>query len=168
MKGKINAARARELLNYNPETGIFVWEKRTSNRISIGNRAGRENGNGYRRIAIDGFSYYEHQLAWLYIYGEWPEYEIDHRDGNGLNNSLSNLRQATHAENSQNQALRSTNSSGATGVSWSKLRSKWESSIWVGCEKKFLGLFDNFCDADAAYLKAKKELHKFQPIPRGA
>lgn len=163
----ITVNRLREALNYNPETGTFTWLIRTSNRISVGDRAGRDNGNGYRRISIDGQSYYEHQLAWLYVYAEWPENEVDHIDGVGTNNKISNLRHGTHTENSQNLSLRSTNKSGMIGVSWSKLHLKWEAYITVNFKKKYLGLFDDLEAAGAAYLNAKKELHRFQPTPRG-
>jgi len=162
----ITAKRVRQLLDYDPEAGVFVWRERTSNRISVGDVAGRDNGNGYRRISIDGQSYYEHQLAWLYVYGEWPQNEIDHRDGNGFNNKISNLRDATHEENCQNMPLKTTNTSGITGVSWSKLHSKWEAYIWRGYKKKYLGLFESLSDAREAYLRAKRELHTFQPKPR--
>ena len=167
MKNKIiTSNRLKELLDYNLEAGIFTWKKRTSNRVSVGSRAGRDNGNGYRRISVDGQSYYEHQLAWLYVYDEWPINEIDHRDGNGSNNKISNLRHATHEENCQNMPLKTTNTSGATGVSWSKLHSRWEAYIWRCYKKKYLGLFDSLSDAQEAYLKAKLELHTFQPKPR--
>lgn len=165
---RITAERLRELLNYDRETGIFTWRKRTSNRVTIGERAGRDNGNGYRRIAIDGRSYYEHHLAWLYVHAEFPEFEIDHRDGVGANNCISNLRPATHAENGQNQSLRVTNRSGKHGVSWSKSHRKWAAYIVVEGRKRHLGLFDDVEDAGAAYLSAKQDLHKFQPIPRDA
>lgn len=165
---KITAERLRSLLSYDSATGIFAWLKPTSNRVSVGCRAGRDNGNGYRRINIDGRSYYEHHLAWLHVHGEWPEYEIDHRDGERSHNWISNLRPATHEENGQNQPLRSTNTSGAHGVSWSKPHSKWAAYIWTGGKKKHLGLFVNREDASRAYLAAKRELHAFQPVPRDA
>ena len=158
--------RLYELLRYDTETGVFTWKKRTSNRVSVGDRAGHDNGNGYRRINIDGRSYYEHRLAWLYVYGEFPKRLIDHRDGNGFNNKISNLRQATCAQNGQNQNLRATNASGRHGVSWDKSHKKWEAYICCNSRKKHLGLFENIDDAGAAYLKAKRKLHTFQPIPR--
>lgn len=160
--------RLRELFDYDPETGIFRWKIRTSNRISVGNRAGRNNGNGYIRIMIDGYTEYAHRLAWFHFYGEWPEFEMDHIDGNGMNNRISNLRCATHAQNSQNLSKRSTNKSGVMGVSWMKSYQKWEAYIMVNYKKIGLGYYNDLQEAGAAYLKAKKELHRFQPVPRGA
>ena len=169
MMGKrISAERLRELLDYDPETGIFIRRITTSNRSPKGSTAGRNNGNGYLRIMIDGYTDYAHRLAWFYVYGKWPEGEIDHIDGNGRNNAISNLRDGTHAENSQNLSLRSTNKSGAIGVSWAKNIQRWEAYICVNYKKKCLGYFDDPQEARATYLKAKKETHLFQPTPRGA
>ena len=128
-KKNLTQDRLKYLLSYDSETGVFVWVRTTSNRVSVGSRAGRDNGNGYRRINIDGCPYYEHVLAWLYTHGEYPRVEIDHKDGDGYNNCISNLREATHLENGQNQSLRSTNTTGAHGVSFSKLHKKYEAYI---------------------------------------
>ena len=163
---KLKHSRLVEVLDYDPESGVFRWLISTSNRVKVGAVAGRDNGNGYIRICIDGKNYYAHRLAWFYSHGVWPEKEIDHRNGNGMKNWLSNLRPATHAQNGQNQPLRSTNTSGFTGVSWSKLHEKWESYIWVNCKKVHLGLFRKIENAKKAYLAAKQGLHKFQPVPR--
>lgn len=115
---------------------------------------------------VDGYTDYVHRVAWFHFYGEWPEFEMDHIDGNGMNNRISNLRPATHAQNSQNLTLRSTNKSGMTGVSWLKSLRKWEAYIMVNYKKKGLGYYDDLLEAGAAYLKAKRELHCFQPTPR--
>jgi hypothetical protein len=165
---RVSLERLRQLLDYDPETGIFTRRITTSSRALKGTKAGRNNGNGYLRIMIDGYTDYAHRLAWFHFYGEWPEFEIDHIDGNGKNNRILNLRDGTHAENFQNLSIRNTNKSGRTGVSWSKLHSKWEAYIWVNSKKKHLGLFDDLNEAGGAYLKAKQELHHFQPTPRGA
>lgn len=164
----ITLERLRELLSYDPETGIFIRRITTSSRSLKGSKAGRNNGNGYLRMMIDGYTDYAHRFAWFYVYGKWPEYEIDHIDGNGRNNRISNLRDAPHAQNSQNLSTRSTNKSGMIGVSWMKSYQKWEAYIWVNYKKKNLGYFDDLQEAGAAYLNAKQELHRFQPTPRGA
>ena len=164
---KLTAERLREVLRYDPETGIFIWRVHLYwHRMAIGDRAGHEKSVGYRYIGIEGYEYLEHRLAWLYVCGEWPEYEMDHRNGIRSDNRFLNLRQATKAQNGQNQKLRSTNSSGMTGVSWSKLHSKWVAYIMVNGKHKHLGLFSDLQGAGAAYLKAKQELHCFQPTPR--
>lgn len=158
--------RLKEVLDYDPETGIFRWKKRTSNRVKVGDIAGGDNMNGYIRMQVDGKRHYAHHLAWLYFYGSLPENELDHKDGDGENNRIENLRDATHAQNSQNQPLRSTNTSGHHGVSWSSARNKWEAYIWKNGKKHNLGLFNDKSSAAAEYLANKERLHEFQPVPR--
>jgi hypothetical protein len=162
----VTPERLREVLNYDPSSGVFVWLVTLGNRAPKGTIAGRDNGNGYRRIAVDCHSYYAHRLAWVYIHDEWPENEIDHIDGNTMNNRITNLRQATNAQNMQNLVLRSTNTSGMMGVSWLKSLGKWEAYICVNCKKIGLGYFEDRGSASEAYLAAKQKLHPFQPIPR--
>lgn len=162
----ITQQRLKELARYNPVTGELLWIKQMGSRGNVGAQIGTDNGNGYRRGYIDKRRYYIHHLVWVYVYGEWPLDEIDHKDGNGFNNRIDNLRLATHAENGQNQALRKTNTSGKHGVSWNKLHSQWESYIWIRGKKKYLGLFSDLKSAGEAYLRAKSFSHPFQPAPR--
>lgn len=162
----ITLSELHNLLDYDSETGFFRWKRRTSNRVSVGDIAGQDNGAGYIRINIYGRRYYGHRLAVFYTTGEWPQHEVDHADGNRANNAISNLRLATHKQNSQNQPLRSTNTSGKHGVSWSKLRGKWAAYICDNGQKVHLGLFESLDAAGNAYLLAKAKLHSFQKVPR--
>lgn len=167
MKSKtITRDRLRELLNYIPEEGVFMWKVAVSKRVKVGIRAGWNDGKGYRKIQVDGKSYREHQLAWLYITGRWPICEIDHKDGNRDNNKFSNLREAMRLENRQNLSGKARSRSGIIGCSWHKKTRKWQAYIQAGGKWHALGYFDNREDAGAAYLKAKQELHPFQPVPR--
>lgn len=167
-KTDITLERLKALLSYDPASGIFKWVSRTSNRVKVGAEAGRDNGNGYTRISLDGKNYYAHRLAWFYVHGVFPKDMIDHRDGNGRNNAIGNLREATQMENGQNMLMsRRHGTSGFCGVSWSKQKRKWEAHITVGYRKRSLGFYSNPESAAAAYLAAKQELHDFQPKPRG-
>lgn len=165
-KHHLSLARLREVLSYAPESGQFTWVKPTSNRVRAGSPAGVKSGHGYLRVSIDGVNYYAHRLAWMWLHGEMPSREIDHRDGNRSNNRPENLRQAEHRENAQNQKLRSTNKSGFHGVSWSEPHSKWVACIHVNGKKRHLGLFLDPTAASRAYLAAKSKVHTFQPVPR--
>jgi hypothetical protein len=80
----LTAAKLRELLSYDRETGTLRWRKRSNalSRMRIGALAGSIKGGGYREIEIDGITYQAHRLAWLHVTGEWPVAEIDHRDLN--------------------------------------------------------------------------------------
>jgi hypothetical protein len=159
-------SRLCELLNYDPETGIFTWKTAAGKRVKEGLRAGWDDEKGYRKIQIDGKTYREHQLAWFYVNSKWPAHEVDHKDGIRNNNRISNVREATRSENRQNLSGKSNGKSGIMGCSWHKKTKKWQAYIQVGGKWYALGYFDKREDAGAAYLKAKKELHSFQPVPR--
>jgi len=113
--------RLKELLHYNPETGIFVWKISVSN-IKAGSTAGYEMSAGYSEIGIKNKRYYVHHLAWLYMYGEFPKGDIYHINHNRSDNRISNLRTVTRQENTRNASKSAINTSGVTGVSWNKPR----------------------------------------------
>lgn len=140
----------RSVLHYDPETGIFTWKVRTSNRINVGDATGCPNGDGYLLISVQSRLYQAHRLAWLYVYGEWPEDQIDHINRNRSDNRIANLRDVSHKQNGQNAGKYSHNTSGHTGVSWHKQSSKWRATIKHNQKKIHLGYFENLEDAVAA------------------
>lgn len=151
----LSVMRLRELLCYDPETGIFIRRR--------GQGAGlpahlRSNRNGYGRISLDGHEWLAHRLAWLYVHGAWPSSQLDHINRNKLDNRICNLRLATHDLNQQNHIrARRTNKIGLLGVSLSQ--GKWRAQITVNRKKIFLGRFDDPEQAHSAYLDAKARLH---------
>ena len=157
----ITQQRLKEVLNYNPETGDFTWLNPTSFRVQVGDTAGyrhkTQDGKVYIQTSIDGVKHYGHRLAWFYMTGEFPAGQIDHINGDGTDNRWSNLRNVTHAANSKNQRLRSTNSSGVTGVHWSEDRGKWCASITVEGRTVSLGRHDTLEEAKDARLKAERD-----------
>jgi hypothetical protein len=154
----VTQERLKELLHYDPETGVFVWTARRSG-VRVDSIAGcvysPSGTNEYRAIKVEGSQYQAHRLAWLYIYGNFPEDQIDHIDGDGLNNRISNLRDVTHQENGRNQKKPSTNTSGIIGVSWNAQENKWVAHIKINRKYKRLGGFLNKNDAKAARKKAE-------------
>jgi hypothetical protein len=142
--------RLKELLQYNPDSGIFV---RISGRAK-GNITGAPHSEGYVRIKIEGKLYFSHRLAWLYVHGSFPHNVIDHINGIRDDNSISNLRDVTQNQNLMNQKLKSNNKSGLKGVSWVKDRRKWRAQIQHNSLVTCLGDFNNKKDAHAAYKKA--------------
>lgn len=152
----LTQARLRELLDYDSGTGIFIW-RIGSKGAKAGSIAGCICDHGYMRISINNRRYYAHRLAWLHETGEWPEYEIDHIDGNPGNNRFENLRAVTRQENMRNQKRRITNTSGVMGASWDKFYQKWHARIMVNGKNVHLGYFENFDDAVAARKQAEAD-----------
>lgn len=163
----LDAARLREILEYDTESGLFTWRIGISNRVKPGMQAGNKT-HGYIEIGIENQAYRAHKLAWLYVFGYWPEKSIDHIDGNRSNNAIKNLRLATNQENSQNKwgASSSNKSSGMLGVTWHKQRGKWMAQITHDGRNHNLGLFDTAELAHSAYLHAKQRIHEFGEVAK--
>jgi hypothetical protein len=155
----ITQARLKELLHYNPSTGVFTRTIRRGpyRAGSICGHAFKHRNTHYRVIGIDGGNYKAHRLAWLYVYGKFPDDQIDHKDGNGLNNSLSNLRDVSNSENQKNARLRLNNTSGVAGVSFYKPDNKWLVRINTDSGRKFLGYYIDIKDAISARKAAEVE-----------
>ncbi|HVM91349.1 MAG TPA: HNH endonuclease [Terriglobales bacterium] len=161
----ITQERLKELLFYDPDTGLFMW-RRDHFCAKEGMVAGSRAGKQYIRIRVDGKGYYAHRLAVLYMTGEMPprSIDVDHIDLNGQNNRWLNLRCVPHALNLQNQREKGANrknpSSRLLGVSWKKEKGKWVAVITVSGRQKHLGYFDDEHLAHTAYVTAKRSLHK--------
>lgn len=161
----LTASRLRELLSYDPATGVFTARVGLPRR-PVGSVAGTRGKDGYWRISIAGRKHYAHRLAWMYVNGSWPASQVDHKDGNPGNNWIDNLREATNLQNGQNRKPSKNNTSGFRGVTFVKKCGSWQASIGAGAKIKYLGSFSTPELAHAAYLDAKAKLHTFQPALR--
>ena len=159
-RNDLTAERVRELLDYDPNTGLFTWRV-----AGIRRPAGRPAGcvyfttRGDRRVVIkvDGFLRRAHRLAWLHHFGRWPKGGIDHKDGDATNNRIENLREATHQQNMQNSKTPKNNSSGFKGVRRQKKTGKFESYIILNCKQKHLGTFPTKEQAAVARASAARQ-----------
>lgn len=147
----------RLVLNYDAATGVFRWRV-SHQKVKVGDVAGG-TATGYVLISVKGKRYKAHRLAWLYHYGVSPCDEIDHKNGMPCDNRISNLREATHRQNSKNLKTPTSNTSGIKGVGWYKPRSKWRARITADCKVYHLGLFETRDAAEAAYKAKAVELH---------
>lgn len=153
MKPEVN--RLRELLTYDPVTGVFTW-KCQRGRISAGTVCGYITSEGYRHIKIDGTDYGAHRLAWAYVHGEWPDRIVDHRNRINDDNRIENLRLATDQQSAWNRT--SKNKHGAVkGVS--KKRGLWRAQIYWEGKNRHIGYYDSKEKANEAYIEKSKELH---------
>lgn len=157
----ITQSKLKERLNYDPSTGIFTWISKTSqmSRITIGSVAGSLNNKGYWKIFVAGKTYSAHHLAWLYIYGKWPENYTDHINRSRADNRISNLREATYAQNQQNKQKSYYNTSGYKGVFWVPSCGNWRARIRLNGKRMSLGSFVTAEEAHAAYCAAANDLH---------
>jgi len=132
--------RLKELLDYNPDTGIFIW-KVSGHGCETGDVAGSLNNRGYRQIGIDYKVYRASRLAWLYMESYFPEHDVDHINRVEGDDKWSNLRHVSHQCNLRNCGRHRNNKSGVTGVSWHKQNEKWVAMIMAVDKQKHLGYF---------------------------
>lgn len=144
------------LFTYDRETGVLYWRIRGSNTIRRNYVAGSSKGaTGYRQVGIKGKVYLVHRIIMMLCFGHIPENaEIDHINHVRDDNRLVNPRFVTRRENQRNQSLSSKNTSGVTGVHFSKARKKYVSQIRVDGENIFLGRFETLEEAAAARAEA--------------
>ncbi len=158
----LDVAYLRNALAYNADQGTLTWCRRHDMRPQWNARfAGKPaftwvNHNGYPSGRILDRGYLAHRVAWAIHYGEWPEDEIDHINGNPLDYKIANLRQASRSVNMRNAAKPITNTSGFVGVTWYKSYGKWLAQVNVGKKSIKLGYFACKDEAIAARLEANE------------
>ena len=157
----------KECFSYNYKTGDLTWKTRPRshfnsnygynpwNRKHEGAVAGTITDQGYMSVTVCYKRLKAHRVVWCLVNGVWPNGEIDHIDGNTLNNKIENLRVVTHKENMKNQKVRVSNKSGLIGVHWSNDRCKWVSSISKSGKLKCIGRFHDKFEAICARKSAE-------------
>lgn len=163
----ITHKRLLEILSYNKQTGEFTWKQRSVNRIQdkawnkrhAGKLTGYTRKNGYKVINILYKEYPCSRLAWFYVYGKWPNGEIDHINGLRHDDRIINLREANRSENAINRGLQSNNSTGFKGVWKRKNSNSWVAEIAKKGKRVKLGSFKSPEAAYEAYIKAAREIH---------
>lgn len=161
-KPNLTAARLREVLKYDPVTGLFVNLVTRSNSSKAGQVIGAlDNSTGYLKLGLDGKTYNLHRLAWLHVHGEWPEGQIDHINGIRSDNRFCNLRDVSQRVNLHNRRTPKPGSrSGLLGVYFHSHSGLWHATIVSIGKKHSLGYFKDKHEAHAAYLVAKRRLHE--------
>ena len=157
-KKKLTQERLKEALHYDPETGIFVWKISTGN-VKTGDIANCLSFYGYIRIQVEEVRYPAHRLAWLYIYGYFPENDIDHIDRVKTNNRINNLREVSMSCNMRNTGNQKNNTSGVKGITFDKINNKWKARVKVNGKTKHLGRYKDFNDAVCARLAGEQCLN---------
>lgn len=155
----LTCERLRELLHYDPVAGIFTRLVSLANSSRVGAPTGQRHRMGYKCISVDGALHLSHRLAWLYMTGEWPKNNIDHKNGRRDDNRWANLRDVPQRVNLENQNKPNTkNTSGYLGVEVH--RNKFHARITANGNRHYLGTFETPEAAHDAYVKAKRKLHE--------
>jgi hypothetical protein len=147
-----------ELFDYKPLTGEFIW-KNSTGAAARNSVAGSLQNKGYCSVRINNGRYLAHRLVWCWVTGTDPaDYEVDHIDGNRLNNAWKNLRLATCSQNRCNSKTRKHN---CTGIKGAKITptGKYQARIVKDKVYHYLGTFDTAEQAGAAYAVAAAKLH---------
>lgn len=149
----LNAENVRDLLHYDPETGVFT-------RLKTGKPTGRVSWCGYIEFDIWTHQYKAHRVAWLYMTGRWPTGNVDHKDGDRQNNRFSNLREATPTQNTFNAAPRTAKKSSLPrGVRQCHRSVSYQAEISKQGKKVYLGRYETPEEASEVYQLAAELLH---------
>ena len=146
-----------EYLTYDASTGN-LYQRKKRPKIQVGALAGGLNRKGYRYIQLDGRKYPAHHIVWVIETGIFPKKQIDHIDGNKLNNKFSNLREVTNKQNTENRGKQRNNKTGYKGVSFNNRLKKYVAQIQHNNQPIYIGIYATAYDAHLAYEAKAKEL----------
>jgi len=143
-------------IDYDPTTGICRWKNPLSPRVHKGDIIGCANKSGHLRIVLNNQHYLLHRIIWLYYYGVFPTYNLDHINQNPSDNRIDNLREATKQCNARNCPNPKNNTSGVKGVVWNKANNNWRVGMHVNWKHINLGSYKVFDDAVCARLAGEQ------------
>lgn len=154
-------------LPYNSVTGEFTYsdlcKHRMKNKVA-GTTISKHPNTGYKRIYLLRKWYQAHRLAWLYVYGVWPDGEIDHVNNERGDNRIENLRVVSRSENMTNSKTKKGNTSGMKGVYWNADWGKWCATVSIKKQRYWLGGFVDIQDAkNAVVTKLREENISYAP-----
>jgi hypothetical protein len=145
--------------NFEYKNGNLYYKVDLSKKMKTGKKAGSIASDGrYYNIGINKKGYRLHRIIYLYHFGHLPA-EIDHIDGNRLNNLIENLRPATRSQNACNAKKSAANSSGVKGVRWNKKDKKWRACIRINRKEYFGGNFDSVEQAAQKVKQMRQYFH---------
>lgn len=147
----------RDLIDYNPETGVLKAKVNFSGR-QAGSVIGSQTRQGYYAFSLFGKKCFAHRLAWLLHYGEWPSQPIDHINGIKTDNSIRNLRLCSLSQNQFNKPTQKNNTTGVKGVYWNKRDKRYVASVQFNGKKYSAGHHKDIESAKEAVMKLREKL----------
>lgn len=147
--------RLKQVLKYDPLTGIFTRLKSWKGTLEVGCL----RPDGYITISVDYYPYRAHRLAFLYMSGEFPIDEVDHKNMNRSDNRWDNLRTASKEQNGVNISPRKNNKCGYKNVYWSTRDRKWVVELKHQGQRVSLGNYDDLELADLVATEARNLYH---------
>lgn len=157
-----------KIFSYDKKGGRLLWRESRKGRKRASRIAGHIKKGRYRytKICLDGKGYSLHRLIYYIETGSQP-WEIDHIDGNPLNNCFSNLQTITRSQNMMKQMKYVNNTSGRAGITFHEQRQKWRARIQIGKKRISLGLYSDIKDAINARTAAEDDCFgKYIPVDR--
>ena len=139
--------------------GKLFWWISPGRRAKVGSEVGTLDTDGYRRVGFRGTTYLTHRLIFLYHHGYLPENQIDHINRIKNDNRIENLREVSPSCNLRNTGTRTDNTSGIKGVFYHNPAKKWQATVYVNSENKYLGLFETKVEAACHRLAAEQCLN---------
>lgn len=159
---EITCEEVRRRFKYDRKLGVLV-RRFNSGKAKAGTHSTAKDRDGYLVVGINKKLYRAHRVVWLYVYGKWPDADIDHINGIKHDNRISNLRDITRSRNKQNQKAQKNNKCGFKGVWLHKQTGRWCATICHLGKKIHIGSFETIQEAAQAYAEKAAELHEFNP-----
>lgn len=158
----------KECFDYDAESGLLTWRGRprahfvstqamnTFNANFKGRLAGHTDRRGYLFVHVEGKLWLAHRVIWKMVRGVDPAGHVDHRDNNKSNNRFSNLREASHQQNSFNRGASAKSRTGVKGVTWDASRCKYAAWVTVEGRTKSVGRYSSIREAQDAQVAAER------------
>mgnify|MGYP000887792581 CR=1 FL=1 len=157
--------RLMYLMHYDQETGLFTRVVSVrGQRPSVGS----VRPDGYLSICVDHRCYLAHRLAWLYVHGVFPENQLDHFNGDKLDNRITNLRSVTNKQNLENSKLYSNNKTSARGVRLDPRTGRFVVRVRHFGEDIHIGVRDTVDQASEMARTARDELFTHHRTPHSS
>lgn len=143
----------KKYVSYNPDTGTFtriaVLNDNPSHQWRVGDTVGNQSSNGYIEVSVGDIKFQAHKLAWYFVHGVYPDFYLDHVNGDKTDNRIENLRESSPLINMRNRGKNKNNSTGFNGV-YVAASGRFRARIKINGKLINIGTFDTAEEASEA------------------